>query len=156
MYFQLRCKLKEDWLIDSESKIEERFNSKLYGIGDSYNDEGYMWDYKDYAKQVQYIDKTGYVNCRNMALRQYNNTPVNGVSSNGQMMGQQNTQMNVNHHNPGSAHAMMAVNNVMQGHNQMGGINLSGHHSAMDMHSNLQNQKQNQWTGSNSANMLSG
>jgi len=81
VYFQLRSKLKQEWLIDSESKIEERFNTKLYGIGDSYNDEGYMWDYKDYAKQVQYIDKTGYVNCRNLALRQYNTTPVNGVVS---------------------------------------------------------------------------
>jgi len=53
--------------------------------------------------------------------------------------------MNVNHHNPGSAHAMM-VNNVMQGQHTMGGINMSGHHSAMEMHSTIQNR----------ANMLGG
>jgi hypothetical protein len=44
--------------------------------------------------------------------------------------------MNVGHHNPGSAHAMM---NVMGNHNSLGGINMSGHHSALDMHQNMQN-----------------
>jgi len=30
------------WLIDTEAKIEERFNGKINGIGDSVNDEFYI------------------------------------------------------------------------------------------------------------------
>jgi hypothetical protein len=52
LYFQLRSKLKQTWLIDTEQKIEERFNGKINGIGDSINDEVYIWDYKESAKEI--------------------------------------------------------------------------------------------------------
>ena len=42
VYFKLRSKLKKLWNIDQESKIEERLNGKLYGIGDSINDDAYI------------------------------------------------------------------------------------------------------------------
>jgi len=41
VFFKLRNKLKQLW-VESESKIEERFNGKIYGIGDSYNFDQYI------------------------------------------------------------------------------------------------------------------
>ena len=64
VFFKLRSKLKQIWLAESEQKIEERFKGKIYGIGDSYNDETYIESYKHCAKKVQFIDSTGYVNLR--------------------------------------------------------------------------------------------
>ena len=64
VFFKLRSKLKQLWLVDSEARIEEWFNGKIYGIGDSYNDDNYIESYKHCAKKVQYIDNTGYVNLR--------------------------------------------------------------------------------------------
>jgi hypothetical protein len=75
LYFQLRSKLKQVWLIDSEAKIEERFNGKINGIGDSINDEAYIWEYKLSAKELQFIDATGYVNLRIKEVRE-NNGPT--------------------------------------------------------------------------------
>jgi hypothetical protein len=64
VFFRLRSKLKQLWLVESEAKIEERFKGKIYGIGDSYNDDNYIESYKHCAKKSQYIDNTGYVNLR--------------------------------------------------------------------------------------------
>lgn len=64
VFFRLRSKLKQLWLVESEAKIEERFSGKIYGIGDSYNDDNYIESYKHCAKKSQYIDTTGYVNLR--------------------------------------------------------------------------------------------
>ena len=57
------------WCIDTEQKIEERFNGKIFGIGDSFNDDNFTWEYKEKAKEVQFIDATGYVNLRLMEQR---------------------------------------------------------------------------------------
>ena len=64
------------WLIDSEAKIEERFNTKINGIGDSINDEAYIWEYKLSAKELQYIDSTGYINLRLKEFRDNNGPGV--------------------------------------------------------------------------------
>ena len=56
VFFKLRSKLMSCWLVESEAKIEERFNWKIYGIGDSYNDDGYIEQYKLAAKKVSFID----------------------------------------------------------------------------------------------------
>jgi len=72
VFFQLRAKLKQVWLIDSESKIEERFNGKINGIGDSINDEQYIWEYKTQAKEIQYADSTNYINLRLRDIRENN------------------------------------------------------------------------------------
>lgn len=56
--------MKKIWNIDQESKIEERLNGKLYGIGDSVNDDAYIDSYKNCSKKVQYVDKTGHVNLK--------------------------------------------------------------------------------------------
>ena len=42
VYFKLITKLKKLWNLDSELKIEERLNGKLYGIGESINDDNYI------------------------------------------------------------------------------------------------------------------
>lgn len=75
VYFKLRSKLKKLWNIDQESKIEERLNGKLYGIGDSINDDAYIDQYKNCSKKVQYVDKTGHVNLKLYTIGQNpNNT----------------------------------------------------------------------------------
>jgi len=79
VYFQLRSKLKQTWLIETEQKIEERFNGKINGIGDSINDEVYIWDYKESAKEIQYIDSTGYINLRIKEFRDNNGQPHNAA-----------------------------------------------------------------------------
>jgi hypothetical protein len=40
------------WCIDTEAKIEERFAGKIFGIGDSVNDDPYIWDYKEKSKET--------------------------------------------------------------------------------------------------------
>jgi hypothetical protein len=65
------------WCIDTETKIEERFNGKINGIGDSINDEIYIWDYKQSAKEMQFIDSTGYINLRLKDFRDNNGTNPN-------------------------------------------------------------------------------
>lgn len=57
------------WCIDTEQKIEQRFAGKIFGIGDSINDDPYIWDYKEKSKETQFIDHTGYVNVRLMEQR---------------------------------------------------------------------------------------
>jgi hypothetical protein len=76
LFFQLRAKLKQLWLIDTEEKIQERFNGKINGIGDSINEEAYIWEYKLSAKELQYIDSTGYINLHLKELRENNGAGV--------------------------------------------------------------------------------
>lgn len=64
VFFNLKGKLKKLWNLDGEGKIEERLNGKLFGIGDSVNDDAYMEYYKSCANKIQYIDSTGNVNLR--------------------------------------------------------------------------------------------
>ena len=46
VYFKLKNKIKKLWNMETEQKIEERMNGKLYGIGDSINDDPYIDQYK--------------------------------------------------------------------------------------------------------------
>lgn len=64
VFFKLKAKLRKLWNLDGEGKIEERLNGKLFGIGDSINDDAYMEYYKGCAMKIQYIDSTGNVNLR--------------------------------------------------------------------------------------------
>ena len=64
VYFKLKQKLKKLWNMDADSKIEERLNGKLFGIGDSINDEIYIDQYKNVATKISYIDETGHVNLK--------------------------------------------------------------------------------------------
>ena len=54
--------------IESDSKMEERLNGKIYGIGDSINDDTYIESYKNCSKKLQFRDHTGHVNLRLYAL----------------------------------------------------------------------------------------
>lgn len=109
--------MKQLWTIDTEAKIEERFNGKIYGIGDSFNDDQYIWDYKEKAKEVNFMDDTGYINCRNLENSYTNsgstniipqsNTPGQNISSSpfqNPMVMMNNTTSNTSntsiHHNP--------------------------------------------------------
>jgi len=97
--------LKSVWLIDSEAKIEERFNGKINGIGDSImNDEVYIWEYKESAKEIQYIDSTGYINLRIKEFRENSGASTNASNT----VHSQNplVPMGVNHHSS-SAHGMI-------------------------------------------------
>jgi hypothetical protein len=38
--------------IESDSKMEERLNGKIYGIGDSINDDTYIESYKNCSKKL--------------------------------------------------------------------------------------------------------
>ena len=42
--------------IESDSKMEERLNGKIYGIGDSINDDTYIESYKNCSKKLQFRD----------------------------------------------------------------------------------------------------
>ena len=64
VFFQLRARLKQVWVNYTEASIQERFNGKIAGVGDSVNDEAYIWEYKQQAKEMQYQDQTGYINLR--------------------------------------------------------------------------------------------
>lgn len=64
VFFKLRSKIKKSWNYDSEAKIEERLNGKIYGIGESINDDTYIDWYKMCAKKTQFMDHTGYINLR--------------------------------------------------------------------------------------------
>jgi hypothetical protein len=64
VYFKLKFKLKKLWNMDADSKIEERLNGKLFGIGDSINDEIYIDQYKNVATKLTFIDETGHVNLK--------------------------------------------------------------------------------------------
>lgn len=66
------------WVMDSEAKIEERFNGKINGIGDSINDEAYIWEYKQSAKELQFIDEKGLINLHLKDLRDNNTSNTNG------------------------------------------------------------------------------
>lgn len=46
VYFKLMNKIKKLWNNEADHKIEERMNGKLYGIGDSVNDDPYIEQYK--------------------------------------------------------------------------------------------------------------
>lgn len=64
VYFKLKQKLKKLWNMEIDSRIEERLNGKLFGIGDSINDEIYIDQYKNVATKSLYIDETGHVNLK--------------------------------------------------------------------------------------------
>ena len=64
VYFKLKHKLKKLWNMDADSKIEERLNGKLFGIGDSINDEIYIDQYRNVATKLSYVDETGHVNLK--------------------------------------------------------------------------------------------
>ena len=90
-------------MIETEQKIEERFNGKINGLGDSINDEMYIWDYKENAKEIQFTDTTGYINLR---MKEFHESQ--GVSKQGQA--QHTHQPGGMHHPPhhsNSAHGMM-------------------------------------------------
>ncbi len=54
--------------IESDSKMEERLTGKIYGIGDSINDDTYIESYKNCSKKIQFRDHTGHINLRLYAL----------------------------------------------------------------------------------------
>jgi len=54
--------------IDDDSKMEGKLNGKIYGIGDSINDDLYIDSYKNCSKKLQFRDHTGHVNLRLYAL----------------------------------------------------------------------------------------
>jgi hypothetical protein len=56
----------------TDSKIEERLNHRIFGLGDSINDENYAEQLKSYTKNSHWIDETGYVNLRLSATSNYN------------------------------------------------------------------------------------
>lgn len=48
----------------SDSKIESRLNHRIFGLGESHNDENYAEQQKQAAKNIAWVDETGYVNLR--------------------------------------------------------------------------------------------
>ena len=52
VFFKLKAKLRKIWNLDSDNKIEERLNGKLYGIGESVNDDAYIDQYKSCAMKL--------------------------------------------------------------------------------------------------------
>lgn len=122
--------MKQVWLIDTGASIEERFNGKINGIGDSTNDEAYIWEYKLNAKELQYMDnKTGYINLRYKDIR--DNTGTGGTAS---APAHPVAGIGMVHHQSTSSHGMMApnplpINNMTQINSGVSG----GHHSALGM-----------------------
>mmetsp|Transcript_6157 Transcript_6157/g.10451 ORF Transcript_6157/g.10451 Transcript_6157/m.10451 type:complete len:367 (+) Transcript_6157:304-1404(+) len=63
VYFKLRSKLKQTWLIDSDQKLEDKIKGKVYGIQDIiFNEEQYIDQYKHEATLLDFKDQTGCVN----------------------------------------------------------------------------------------------
>ena len=48
----------------SDSKIEEQLNHRIFGLGDSINDEIYVEQQKSAAKNIAWCDETGHVNLK--------------------------------------------------------------------------------------------
>lgn len=67
VFFRLRSRLKKMWKNDencSDSKIEEQLNHRIFGLGDSINDEIYVEQQKSAAKNIAWCDETGHVNLK--------------------------------------------------------------------------------------------
>lgn len=80
VFFRLRNRIKKMWKNDdnfSDSKIEERLNHQIFGLGDSINDENYAEQQKTAAKNHAWVDETGYVNLR-VGATLYNKMDNNG------------------------------------------------------------------------------
>lgn len=107
VYFKLRFKLKKSWNIDVP-KIEERMNGKLYGIGESVNDDQYIDQYKSCALKLQYTDHTGNVNLRMLTLNyQGSGQPGGALPNPGSAQGHMSGRDHMMNKGSNSAHGMI-------------------------------------------------
>lgn len=72
------------------------------------NDEVWIWEFKESAKEIQYIDSTGYVNLRLKEFRENNVNPGGSSTNAPNTVHSQNplVPMGVNQHSS-SAHGMI-------------------------------------------------
>lgn len=100
VYFELKDLLHRHYVVDSEIRFKDRYNKKIYGLRESYNEGNYIQESMEQSKLHQYIDTTGYVN---LIMKDQDNIPR---STSAKMHYGQN-QQHMYSNNQGSSHGML-------------------------------------------------